>query len=169
MPSYHFVFLLLCLPVQFLLQNVFCKLINIFVFFVFILVDAFGFPVFWFQKDREITKNHFTLAENNFGERKLSCTPLTFDEILFAGTERAVLGGLYHSSLPARPGSQSEHRIRRTLSNLVPRVLSSTIFKMAARRAAILKIVEDKALGTRLHSVRSRSLPYNKCAYGSSL
>ena len=87
MPLYHFVFLLLCLPVQFLLQNVFRKLINIFVFF---LVDAFGFPVFWFQKDREITKNHFTIAENNFGERKLSCTPLTFGEILFAQAKRAV-------------------------------------------------------------------------------
>ena len=31
---------------RFLLQNVFLKLINIFVFFVFILVDAFGFLVF---------------------------------------------------------------------------------------------------------------------------
>ena len=30
---------------QFLLQNVFSKLVNIFVFFVFILVDAFGFLV----------------------------------------------------------------------------------------------------------------------------
>ena len=27
---------------KFLLQNIFCKLINIFVFFVFILVDAFS-------------------------------------------------------------------------------------------------------------------------------
>ena len=34
--------------------------------------------------------------------------------------------------------------------NLVPRVFSSTIFKMADRRSAILKIVEEKALGTRL-------------------
>ena len=55
-------------------KTYFFKLINIFDFFVFILVDAFGFPVFWFHKDREITKNHFTLVENNFGERKLSCS-----------------------------------------------------------------------------------------------
>ena len=34
--------------------------------------------------------------------------------------------------------------------NLVPRAFSSTIFKMASRRSAILKIVEEKALGTRL-------------------
>ena len=33
---------------RFLLQKVFFKLINIFMFFVFILVGAFGFPVFWF-------------------------------------------------------------------------------------------------------------------------
>ena len=31
---------------------------------------------FWFHKDREITKNLFTLAESNFSERKLSCTRL---------------------------------------------------------------------------------------------
>jgi len=55
---------------RFLLQKVFLKLISIFVFFVFILVDT----RFWFHKDREITKNLFTLAENNFGERKLLCT-----------------------------------------------------------------------------------------------
>ena len=70
--------------------------------FVFILVDAFGFPVFWFHKDREVTKNIFTLAENNFGERKLSCTRLNFGEILFAGTKRTVRGGQYCSVLPAR-------------------------------------------------------------------
>ena len=55
---------LLCLPV--LLQNVFLKLINNFVFIGFILVDAFSSSIY---KDREITKNLFTLAENYFGER----------------------------------------------------------------------------------------------------
>ena len=35
----------------------------------------------WFHKDREIAKNHITLAENNFGERKLSCTCLNFGEV----------------------------------------------------------------------------------------
>ena len=34
--------------------------------------------------------------------------------------------------------------------NVVPRAFSSTIFKMADRRSTILKIVEEKALGTRL-------------------
>ena len=49
------------------------------------------------------------MAENNFGERKLSCTRLNFGEILFAGTKRAVSPHL------TRLGSQSEHRIRRIL------------------------------------------------------
>ena len=62
---------------------------------------------FWFHKDREITKNIFTLAENNFGEGKLSCTRLNFGEILFAGTKRAVPGGQYRSILPARLAIQN--------------------------------------------------------------
>ena len=42
---------------RFLLQNVFFEeIINSFVSFVFILVYAFDFPVFWFYEDREITK-----------------------------------------------------------------------------------------------------------------
>ena len=57
---------------------------------------------FWFHKDRENTKHLFTLAENNFGDRKLSCTRLNFGETLFAGTKRAVPGGQYRSILPAR-------------------------------------------------------------------
>ena len=64
---------------------------------------------FWFHKYREITKNLFTLAENNFSKRKLLCTRLNFGKILFAGTKRAVSLHL------ARSGSQSEHRIRRIL------------------------------------------------------
>jgi len=87
---------------RFLLQNVFLKLINIFVFFVFILVDAFCGSI----KDREITKNLFILAENNFGERKLSCSRWKFGEILFAGTKRAIPGGQYHSIVPARVANQ---------------------------------------------------------------
>ena len=62
---------------------------------------------FWFQKDREITKNLFTLAESNFSERKLSCTRLNFGEILFAGTKRAVPGEQYRSILPARVANQN--------------------------------------------------------------
>ena len=103
-PSYHFAFLLLRLPV--FLATYFSKLINI---FVFILVDAFGFPVFWFHKDGEITKNLFTLGENSLGERKLSCTRLSFGEILFAGTKRTVPGGQHRSILSARG---SDHIIK---------------------------------------------------------
>ena len=152
---------------RFLLQNVFLKLINIFVFFVFILVDAFSGSIetekiqkiflpwqkiisakenfralawtlaklylrervakrifkthkhfcflcfhscwrfFWFHKDRENTKDLFSLAEDNFGERKLLCTRLNFGKILFAGTKRAVPGGQYRSILPARVANQN--------------------------------------------------------------
>ena len=78
-PSYHFVFLLLCLLV-------FCKrfILNSSTFLFslfFILIDTFGFPVFWFHEDREITRNLFTLAENNFSERKRSWTHLNFGKI----------------------------------------------------------------------------------------
>ena len=45
---------------RFLLQNVFLKLIKIFVFFVFILVDAFSGSI----KTEKSQKNIFTLAEN---------------------------------------------------------------------------------------------------------
>ena len=62
---------------------------------------------FWFHKDRENTKDLFTLAENNFGERKLSCTRLNFSEILFAGTKRAVPGGQYRPILLARVANQN--------------------------------------------------------------
>ena len=62
---------------------------------------------FWFHKDREITKSLCTLAESNFSERKLSCTRLSFGEILFAGTKRAVPGGQYRSILPARVANQN--------------------------------------------------------------
>ena len=68
---------------------------------------CFCFMFFWFHKDRKITKNLFTLAENNFGERKLSCTRLNFGEILFAGTKRAVPDGQYRSILPARVANQN--------------------------------------------------------------
>ena len=63
---------------------------------------------FWFHKDREITKNLFTLAENNFGERKVSCTCLNFGEILFARTKRAVPGGQYRSILSPRVANQNK-------------------------------------------------------------
>jgi len=73
---------LLCLPV-FVAKRIF-KTHQRFLCF------QYRWRLFWFHKDREITKNLFTLAENNFSERKLSCTRLNFGEILFAGTKRAI-------------------------------------------------------------------------------
>ena len=92
---------LLCLPV-FVAKRIF-KTHQHFYFLCFHSRWRF----FWFHKDRENTKNLFTLAENNFGERKLSCTRLNFGEILFAGTKRAVPGGQYRSILPARVANQN--------------------------------------------------------------
>ena len=92
-----------CLICRLLMQNVFVKLKNIFVFFVFILVDAFSGSI----KTEKSQKIFFTLAESNFSERKLSCTCLNFGEILFAGTKRAVPGGQYRSFLPARVVNQN--------------------------------------------------------------
>ena len=77
----------------FCLKNVFLKLINIFAFFVFILVDGLSGSI----KTKKSQKNVFTFAENNFGERRVSCTCLIFGEILLAGTKRAVPGGQYRS------------------------------------------------------------------------
>ena len=61
-----------CLPV--FVANVFLKLINIFVFIVFILVDAFSSSI----KTEKSQKIFFTLAENNFGERNLRVPAGTF-------------------------------------------------------------------------------------------
>ena len=85
---------------RFLLQNVYLKLNNIFVFFVFILVDAFSGSI-----KTENTKNLFTLAENNFGERKLYLRTFT------CGNEMGSPGRAVSLHL-ACSGSQSEHRIQ---------------------------------------------------------
>ena len=61
-----------CLPV--FVANVLLKLINIFVFIVFILVDAFSSSI----KTEKSQKIFFTLAENNFGERNLRVPAGTF-------------------------------------------------------------------------------------------
>ena len=103
----------LCLICRFLLQNVFLKLINIFaffVFFVFILVDAFSGSI-----KTEITTNLFTLAESNFQREKTFVHSLELWRNFICGNEmgspvRAVSLHL------ARSGSQSEHRIGRILS-----------------------------------------------------
>ena len=93
---------LLCLPV-FVAKRIF-KTHQHFCFLCF----HSRWRYFWFYKDREIKKNLFTLAENNFGERKLSCTRLNvLWPILFAGTKRAVPGGHYRSILPARVANQN--------------------------------------------------------------
>ena len=68
---------LLCLICRFLLQNVIFQTSQHFCFLCFHSRGRF----FWFHKDREITKNIFTLAESNFSEGKFSCTRLNFGEI----------------------------------------------------------------------------------------
>ena len=60
-PSWHFR-ILLCVC-RFLLQNV-LKLINIFLFFVFISLTLSVFSFSEFHPDREITENLFTITEN---------------------------------------------------------------------------------------------------------
>ena len=59
------------------------------------------------HKDKEITKNLFTLTENNLGKRKFSYTRLNFGKILFVGMKQAVLGGQYRSILPAQVANQN--------------------------------------------------------------
>lgn len=81
-----------------------------FSFSVFNLIDTFGFPIFWFHQDREITKNLFSFTDNIFGKTKLSCTCLNLAK-LYHGNKtgnpgRAVSLHLAHSD------SQSEHWIR---------------------------------------------------------
>ena len=91
---------------RFLLQNVFLKLINVFVFFV-----SFSLTLFWFHKDREITKNLFTLAESNLGGKKTVVHSLELWRNFIGGNETGSPGRAVSLHL-ARSGSQSEHRIR---------------------------------------------------------
>ena len=61
-PSLHVALCFYFCVCRFFLQNIenmFEKLNNNFVFFVFVLVDAFGFLVFLFRSDRELTENLF--------------------------------------------------------------------------------------------------------------
>ena len=120
-----------------MLQNVFLKLINIFVFSVFILVDAFS-ASFTTEKSQ---KNLFTLAESNFSERKLSCTRMNFGEILFAGTKRAVPGSPGRAVSLAHSGSQSEHRIRRITHYVLFCVDSSGRHGVCDHVAVLKKII----------------------------
>ena len=56
------------------LQNVFLKLINIFVSFVFILVDAFGFFYFLVPSQQRNNRNLFTVTKNIFVKENF-CAP----------------------------------------------------------------------------------------------
>ena len=76
----------------FLLQNVFLKIMNIFVFFVFNLVEAFGYLVFYFHPDREITENLSTVTENIL-RRKLSCKRFDLSEMLLQEQNGQSLAG----------------------------------------------------------------------------
>ena len=111
-PSYHFVFLLLCFA-AFCCKRYF---LNSSTFFVLCFHSRwrFRFSRFLVSGKRVwrgtllfLEKSQKTLAENNFGERKFSCTRLNFGEILFAGTKWTVSGGQYCSILPARVANQN--------------------------------------------------------------
>ena len=77
---------------RFLLLNAFLKLINIFVFFVFILFDALGFLVFQFHLNREITEDIFTVTENIL-RKKTFVRPLGIRRNFIARTRRAIPSG----------------------------------------------------------------------------
>ena len=94
---------------RFLLQNVFLKLINNFVFFVFILVDAFSGSIKT-EKTQEIFLpwQKIISAKENF--RALAWTLAKFYLRERNGQSRRAV-----SLHLARSGSQSERRIRRIL------------------------------------------------------
>ena len=94
-----FVFAAFCCKTYFL------RLINLF----FSLFQS-RWRFFWFHKDRVITKNVFTLAESNFGE-KTFVQSLELWRNFICGNETGSPGGAVSVHL-ARSGSQSEHRIR---------------------------------------------------------
>ena len=79
----------------FLFVGFYCKTYflnsSTFLFYLFSLSLTLSvFPLSGSIKTEKSQKNLFTLAENNFGQRKLTSTRLHFGEILFAGTKRAV-------------------------------------------------------------------------------
>ena len=69
---------------------------------------------FWFHKDREIIKNLFTVAENNFGEKQTFVHLLELWRNFICRNERGSPGRAVSLHL-AYSGSQSEHRIHRVL------------------------------------------------------
>ena len=95
---------------RFLLQNVFFKTYQRFCFLCFILVDAFSGSI-----KTEITKNLFTLADSNFGEKQTFVRSLELWRNFICGNETGSPGRAVSLHL-ARSGSQSEHRIRCILS-----------------------------------------------------
>jgi len=75
---------------------VFLKIINIFVFFVFILDDALGFLVFMRHPHREITKTLLTLTENILQKKTFVYTdPLGLRRNFIARAKRALPSGQY--------------------------------------------------------------------------
>ena len=95
---------------RFLLQNVFFKTYQRFFFLCFILVDAFSGSI-----KTEITKNLFTLAESNFGEKKTFVRSLELWRNFICENETDSPGRAVSLHL-ARSGSLSEHKIRCILS-----------------------------------------------------
>ena len=95
---------------RFLLLNAFLKLINIFVFFVFILFDAFGFPHFLVPSQQRNHRKYFYCHGKYFAKENFRAPAWTsvkfYCENKTGNPKRLVSLYLAHS------GSQSEHRIR---------------------------------------------------------
>ena len=91
------------------LQNVFLKLINIFVSFVFILVDAFGFFYFLVPSQQRNNRNLFTVTKNIFVKENF-CAPTWTSVKFYCGNKTGNLeqAVLLHLALS---GSQSQHGI----------------------------------------------------------
>ena len=64
------------------------------------VITRFGFLVFYFHADREITENLFTVTENVL-QKKTFVHLLGLQRNVIAGTKRAILSGQYRSILPA--------------------------------------------------------------------
>ena len=83
----------------FFLPNIFLKLINIFVFFVFILVDASVFSSSSSIPAENLQKI-FLLSRKIFCGRKLSCTRLDLSEILLRDQKGQSQAGSIAPSCP---------------------------------------------------------------------
>ena len=93
---------------------------------------------FWFHKNREITKNLFTLTESNFGENKTFVHSLELWRNFICGNETGSPGRAVSLHL-ARSGSQWEHRICCMLPaggacHIIKRLISLSLWNQKKRQ-----------------------------------